>query len=151
MSTSKLHAFSSCRPSLSAIGLLAIMSGALCLTPAPASAQDTIDGALWRFQMTSKVGGVIYRGQFRVNNNVLYQRELQTDAEYKKQIGTNHPDGLRTRMVLTDFAAFDGTRARREGLKGEVRIKADKRGEWSGVLIDGDGKHWDFKCQRIQE
>ncbi len=132
---------------------------------------DSFEGAVWRFSMTPKVrqkekmGGV-----FRVNNYEVFQKEKPDDEAFSKQVGKIEPNGKKTRIEFHDAKAFEGRpgsgpsakpgsgdgglgagRGRRTELKGTAALKMEKFGEWSGLFIDSEGNHWDFKCSRIQE
>lgn len=93
------------------------------------------------------------RGGFRVSDDVLFQKDKPTDPEMRKQVGTNHPkDQKHTRMKFTDLrAAVVGKDRWVTGIKGSAMMKMDKPGTWSGSLIDGSGRHWEFECVRVAE
>jgi hypothetical protein len=117
-----------------------------------AQSGDTIDGAIWQFEMTPKGRGLKpLRGRFRVSDNVLYQNSQGMRNKFDKVIGKNHPDGRRTRVEFEDFRAADKDRNFQGGMKGTARLKIDRVGEWSGVFTDGEGRNWDFKCTRVRE
>jgi hypothetical protein len=110
------------------------------------------DGAVWTFQMTPKVPGLQpLRGAFRVSNHVLYQKETPEDPDFTKQVGKNHPRGSKTRVEFKDLRAFVRKGVVHEGLSGNVLLTIDRFGEWSGTFIDSQGRHWGFKCSRVQE
>lgn len=132
---------------------------------------DSFEGAVWRFSMTPKVRRKEpMRGVFRVNNYEVFQKEKPDDEAFSKQVGKVEPNGDKTRIVFHDATAFERSRSsgpgakpgsgdgklgsgqgRRTELKGTAALKMEKFGEWSGILIDSEGNHWDFKCSRIQE
>jgi hypothetical protein len=91
------------------------------------------------------------RGAFRVANDVLYQKETPEDADFTKKIGKNQPRGSKTRIEFTDLRAFVRRGVAHEGLSGNVLLTIDRAGEWSGTFVDSQGRHWSFKCTRVQE
>lgn len=110
------------------------------------------DGAVWNFSLRPKSpGSPNLRGRFRVSDHVLYQKASPEDADFTVQIGKNHPRGKRARVELTNFRAFGPGRELHSGMSGMAMISMDRGGEWSGRFIDSSGKHWDFKCTRVQE
>jgi len=151
-------------PRASRVGLVctaALLSGIVGASAASADDKDKFDGAIWNFTMTPKRGGLglePLKGGFRVFNHVLYQRskpprekkEANRD-DFDKVVGKNHPQGKRTRVEMKDFRAFDKNMTWHSGLKGSVLLTIDRFGEWSGTFVDSEGRHWDFKCTRVQE
>lgn len=124
----------------------------LVLTTNAAQAQDTIDGAIWRFTMKPKTQGLqILKGQFRVSNHVLFQKEKPEQNDFNKQIGVNKPNKDKTVMTLTDLRAMDKKRNWHNGFKGKVLLRNERFGFWTGRFIDSQGRHWDFTCSRIQD
>lgn len=127
------------------------------LTASPrAWAQDNFDGAVWRFEMSSKTGPARkVQGRYRVSDHVLFQNDTPADTKFSKRVGTNHPNGGKTRFEVEDFRVFPaGQRPRRDNfvlMKGTARLKAVKFGEWEGLFTDGAGRNWDFKAFRILE
>lgn len=124
--------------------------------PAALRAQDggRFDGAVWKFKMKLKAGkGDGLKGAFRVSDDVLFQKDKPGDPELKKEVGTNHPADMKhTVMKFTDLRAFAGTNRRLvQGISGAVRLHMDKPGEWSGEMVDGNGRHWKFECVRVAE
>jgi hypothetical protein len=116
---------------------------------------DTIDGALWRFEMTSmKRKGEVRGGRFRVADHVLYQKDGPRSEGDEHVVGKDLPKGKRRTVI-----EFDGLRTFKPGpprevagpISGKVRLSSEKRGRWYGELIDGDGVRWKFHCVRIQE
>jgi hypothetical protein len=132
---------------------LALLSLVLvCGSPA-ADEIGSFDGAVWRFGMTPKGGGKKLRGAFRVNNHVLFQKSDRSDKDFTEKVGTNHPGARgKTRMVFNkEFQAVDEDKTRHEALGGVARLNMDEKGEWSGEYISEKGRHYEFRCTRIQE
>jgi hypothetical protein len=139
----------SCRARL--ILAAALLSIGADASPARADDSDRFDGAVWNFVMTPKRRGPEpLKGGFRVFNHVLYQRSTPR-GEFDREIGKNVPKGKRTRVEMKDFRAFDNDRNLHSGLTGNALLTMDRAGEWSGTLIDSEGRHWDFRCTRVQE
>ena len=90
-------------------------------------------------------------GLFRVNRHVLYQKETPDDPDFTKKIGTSKYQAKRCTIELTEFRAFDKDRNKHDGLSGKVVMTIDRFGEWTGTLIDGKGRNWDFHCSRVKE
>jgi hypothetical protein len=134
------------------IGVVAL-SGIAGISAVQAQSGDKFDGAVWSFNMTPKrPGPEPLRGQFRVSNNVLYQRSQPSrTAPYDKVIGKNFPNGKRTRVEMEDFRAADKNRSWHGGMKGKILLTMDRPGEWSGTFVDAEGRHWSFQCTRVQE
>jgi hypothetical protein len=135
--------------------VLPLLAAVLVATIAPDTAQaqegDSFEGAVWNFTMTPKGKGRTLKGRFRVSNRVIYQKEKPDDEEFSKQVGTNHPRRGRTRIVFSELRAFDADRMPRTDIKGTARLTNDKLGAWSGLITDGEGRNWDFKCTRVKE
>lgn len=114
---------------------------------------DLFEGALWNFSMRPKnPGPPPLRGRFRVKFNALYQRSSPEDNELTKPVGTKVAGGKnRVRVTFTDVAAVGPQGGLHEGIQGNVLITIDRPGEWSGTFVDSKGRHWDFRCTRIQE
>jgi len=134
--------------------VLAASLVAVCLLSVqkPVSAEDNFDGAIWKFEMTNKKDAtkkVI--GRFRVSDNVLYQKDTPSDPKYSKKVGTNHPNGKRTRFEVTELRAFKQKSKELIRIKGTGRIALVKFGEWEGLFTDGRGTNWEFKASRIEE
>jgi hypothetical protein len=91
------------------------------------------------------------RGQFRVSNDVLYQKTTPQSKDFDKVIGKNSPKGDATTIDFTDLRGFDKDKKVHSGLKGTARMRLDRVGEWSGLFTDAEGRNWDFKCSRVQE
>ena len=156
-----------CLPSR-ALGLLVLV---LCwsqvsIREAAAQAGDTVDGAVWRFSLNRVGGGPgpkKLRGACRINKLEMFQRESESPErpkdrkpqEWNRKVGgvekvKRAGDDSKVVWTITDIRAFDDERSPHT-LNGTIRASIDKKGHWSGVLIDGDGRHWDFNVQRIQE
>ena len=145
------------------VGLMCVavlLSGIVGGSSATADEKDKFDGAIWNFTMTPKrpASAEPLKGGFRVFKHVLYQRSeaprekgVAKRDDFNKVIGKNHPQGKRTRVELNDFRAFDKNMTWHSGLKGSVLLTIDRFGEWSGTFVDSEGRHWDFKCVRVQE
>ncbi len=117
-----------------------------------AQAQDIIDGAIWRFTMKPKTPNQqILKGQFRVSNHQLFQKEKPESKEFNKPVGFNNPKNDKTVMTLTDLRAADKSRKWHNGISGKVLLKNERFGYWTGRFIDSKGRHWDFSCTRVQE
>lgn len=148
--------------------LALLMISVALFTVSDARAEDlgAFEGAIWRFKMTPKnpkLGELV--GAFRVNHKVIYQKvnpiPKSTDekvAGNEVYVGAKTRDGAkRTRLNFTDLRAFtpkngfNGKPSATDGIKGTVLMKMDKAGKWSGILIDGDGRHWTFSCMRVRE
>ena len=117
---------------------------------------DQFEGAVWRFRITPKSPRSEERhGAFRVSNDQIFQKETPADKDFRKQVGTNHPKGEKTRMKVTDFRTFvkseNGGAGSQNRMSGTVLLSMNKFGEWSGRFIDSEGHHWEFKCSRIAE
>lgn len=110
------------------------------------------EGAVWKFKMTSKSQrNKELTGLFRVSNAKLYQKTTPEDPDFSKAIGINYPKKRKTRMVFTDLRAKGKKGIFTNGIKASVFLNFDRKGHWHGTLIDSKGKHWNFKCTRIQE
>lgn len=115
-------------------------------------AGDNFEGAIWYFKMTPKLKGFnVLRGQFRVSDHVVYQKEGRDSDEFSKRVGVNHPNGKRTKVEFTDLRAKTPKNDWRNEIKGEVKMRLDEYGKWSGLLTDGMGRNWDFNCTRVKE
>ena len=93
-------------------------------------------------------------GRFRVNNHVIYQKEMPRSADSEDRVvgkDVPQPRPNRTIMEFTGLRTFDSNRRPLGEISGKVRLEADARGEWNGELVDGDGVHWNFRCVRIKE
>lgn len=135
-----------------AVGLLISLAAADCR----AEGRDggDFEGAVWRFEMTpkgSRGGGAPLAGRYRVAKHVLYQKRDRQDKDFSKRVGTNRPSGKRTKVEFDGLRAADKDGAFREGIGGTALLTMDRFGEWSGTLVDGDGRHWDFRCTRVKE
>jgi len=131
---------------------LFFLSGTFSDTKANAQDSDKFEGAVWKFTMTPKKRGLeTLKGAFRVSDDVIYQKKKRSDRDFALVVGKNHPRGKRTRIVFDNFRAFSKSRELHAGMKGTAGLTMDAFGKWSGVLIDGQGRHWDFKCSRVQE
>ncbi|NNJ26080.1 hypothetical protein [Alienimonas chondri] len=127
---------------------------ALCGTwsAAPASAEDSFDGAVWRVKLTSKKEpSKVRHAQFRMAESVLYQKVTRTDPTYSKRVGKNFPDGRRTRFEVEDFRVRLGRKDDYVTIKGTGRMTPVKVGRWHGLFTDGRGDNWDLVADRIEE
>lgn len=119
----------------------------------PASAQegDNIEGAVWQFEMTKKGRSPsTVKGQFRMSDHSVYQKENRSAARFDKKVGINKPNGKRTRTEFDNLRAFDADR--RPSLHdGVATLKMDGLGEWSGTFTDSDGTNWAMKLSRVKE
>lgn len=112
-----------------------------------------MDGARWRFYMTSKgPSGIKLTGSYRINNHVLYQKEKRTDVQMDKKVGTNFPiNKKRTKTEFADLRVMDLKSKEFSQIKGTARLKMVEGGKWSGGFTDGKGMNWSFTCRRVQE
>ena len=121
-------------------------------------AGDTVEGAIWRIQMTSRARrGKKLGGMFRVSDHVLYQKvEPGPDAE-EQVVGKNRP--VRSRDGKTTLLDFENLRVREPGerpkegekISGTAKIERDEFGKFHGRLVDGKGLHWDVTLTRFKE
>lgn len=96
------------------------------------------DGAVWRFKMTPKTPGLKpVAGRYRVEGKILYQKVAAQRGKVK--------------VDFTDFRTFGGRDTPPTHIKGTALLSLDRFGHWSGTFIDGEGRHWDFQCERIRE
>ena len=137
--------------------LLTILMG-LCILTGPTSAQgqagNKVDGAIWRFTMTPKFQGAKKMGgKYRVLNNRIYQKADPNADKFSKQVGSNTPKTKKRKAVLTftDLRALDKQKNWHNGIKAKIIIKQKKPGVGVGTMVDSEGRHWDFRCTRIQE
>lgn len=122
-------------------------------------ADDTIEGAVWQFEMSEKSReSNKLVGRFRLSNNVLYQKEKPRHPTFNKQVGKNFPKGKVTRFEVTEFRALpkgndkiDFSKDAVVLLKGTGRMSLTKIGEWEGLFTDDSGINWNFKAVRIAE
>ena len=138
------------------IVMLAVDAGTALGTQGEAG--DTVEGAMWRIQMTSRARrGKKLGGIFRVSDHVLYQKvEPGPDAE-EQSVGKNRP--ARDRDGRTTFLDFENLRVREPGerpkdgekISGTAKIERDEFGKWHGRLIDGEGLHWNVSLTRFKE
>ena len=120
-------------------------------TPA-AQAQHSIDGAIWRFTMKPLTPNLqVLKGQFRVSNHRLFQKEKPESNEFNKPVGSNNPRNDRTVMTLTNLRAIDRNRKWHDGFQGKVLLRFERFGYWTGRFIDSKGRHWEFSCTRVQD
>lgn len=132
--------------------MLNLLSGSVAF----AQAGDEFEGAVWRFSMTPKVrGDKALRGEFRVSDLDIFQKESRDDESFRKTVGKKFPNGEHTKIVFKELYAMrkddEPNRGKRVQLSGTVMLNFDEPGEWSGRFVDGDGHRWDFKCSRIKE
>ncbi|MFZ4731077.1 MAG: hypothetical protein ACOYK7_00895 [Pirellulales bacterium] len=153
-----------------------VLLGCFVLSTREAAAQagNTVDGAVWRFSLDRIGGGPgpgKLRGACRINDFEMFQRESdsfelpknRTPSEWARKVGSvkraKGLKGMKGRKgdpspsvvwTITDIRAFDENRQAHR-LDGTIRAQIDEKGRWSGTFIDGDGRHWDFSVQRIQE
>jgi hypothetical protein len=111
------------------------------------------DGAVWRFTMTPKLARLEpLRAQFRVNGDRLYQRKTLDDPDFTRLVGKKVAGAkLRVRIEFTDLRAANEQGRFQEGIQGVARLTLDRAGHWEGEFVDSQGRHWNFKCTRIQE
>jgi hypothetical protein len=133
-----------------------LAAGWIGASSARAQDGDTIEGAVWVFDMKAKGPRAdTLRGRFRVSDNVLYQQsERSRTAPFDKEVGRNHPTGRKTGKTvveLEDLRAVNQDGEIQTGLKGKIRMSLERFGEWKGVFTDSDGRNWDFKCSRVRE
>ncbi|TWU50661.1 hypothetical protein Poly51_39540 [Rubripirellula tenax] len=123
-------------------------SGTLVQTGA---GDDQFEGAVWKFKITPKNIEPLL-GRYRINDHVLYQREVLSGSDYSKKVGTNHPKGQKTMTVFTDMRGFtQNTRKVIEGLRGTAHLELQEYGRWTGT-IKLDGKpEMKMECIRILE
>jgi hypothetical protein len=147
--------FSTIFATLSRRTLLFVLAGLAILTgtaSVSADDKDQFEGALWRFTMTPKTRGLEpLKGQYRVSDRVFYQCSKPKTREFDKVVGKNHPAGRKTRSEFHDLRAFAEDRQLHRGIKGTANLEMEEFGEWSGRFIDSEGRHWDFRCSRVQE
>jgi hypothetical protein len=117
-----------------------------------ADEQDQFEGALWRFTMKPKTRGLEpLNGHYRVSDHIFYQTSKPKSRDFDKVVGKNHPAGRKTQSEFHDLRAFTKDRKLHSGIKGTANLEIIEFGEWSGRFIDAEGRHWDFRCSRIQE
>jgi hypothetical protein len=151
-----------------------VLLGCFVLSTREAAAQagNTVDGAVWRFSLDRIGGGPgpgKLRGACRINDFEMFQRESDSfelpknraPSEWSRKVGSvkraKGLKGMKGRKgdpsvvwTITDIQAFDENKQAHR-LDGTIRAQIDEKGRWSGTFIDGDGRHWDFSVQRIQE
>lgn len=116
---------------------------------------DKFDGAVWRYTLTPKTKGLLaLKGRYRVSGQYLYQKKSPDDEVLKKVVGKKV--AAKQGKVRVEFDDFRGYTDRAGGspptqIKGSALLSYDRFGNWSGTFIDGDGRHWDFVCERIRE
>ena len=114
---------------------------------------DQVDGALWKFEMQPvQKGPAVRRGQFRVKGKFLYQKTKPDSKEFDKVIGEK-VSGVRgvTRLRIDDLRARSKGNGLQSGIKGNLELKIDEKGKWSGKFVDSEGTHWRTTCERFQE
>ncbi len=117
-----------------------------------AQAQDTIDGAFWKCTMKPKTSDLkLLKGQFRISNHWLFQKEKPSLEEFKTFNGFNKPNNGKTVIAFNDLRAMDKERNWHNGIKGTAFLKLERLGYWSGRFVDAKGRHWSFTCTRVQE
>jgi len=145
------------RPILAAFNFQSVIACACFALIAPAAhpaaaAQDNFDGAVWKFEMSNKKDPAKKLvGRFRVSNHVLFQKDTPSDPKCSKRVGTNHPNGKRTRIEVRDFRTFTKEEKNQVRLEGTARLSLVKFGEWEGLFTDGNGANWGFTASRIEE
>lgn len=134
------------------LGCFIVLGIAVCNTSQAGPAGDNFEGAIWYFQMTPKLKGArVLRGQFRVADHIVYQKTTRDSEKFNKTVGTNHPNGKKTRVEFTDLRAMNPDKQWRNGMQGEVKMTLDQFGKWSGMFTDRMGRNWDFSCTRVKE
>lgn len=140
--------------------VMAIACLCVCGGPQVAFGQagDKVEGAIWRFSMKPKVEKLKpLRGRFRLHNNRIYQKADPNEKEFNKLVGTSiqgpkkKRDAPKAKVTFTDLRAVDKQLNSHTGIKGTVLMKMEKPGVGTGTLVDSEGRHWDFRCTRIQE
>ena len=119
---------------------------------------DTVEGAMWRMQMTSRARKDTSRfTRFRVSDGAIYQRvEPKKDAA-EEVVGKDLRKGKAPGSTVLEFeklrvfvpGAERGSKG--ELIKGTARIGRDEFGKFHGRLIDGNGHHWDLTLTRFKE
>ena len=128
---------------------LAILTGTASVS---ADDKDQFEGALWRFTLTPKTRGLEpLKGHYRVSDHVFYQTTKPKTRDFDKVVGKNHPAGRKTRSEFHDLRAFAEDRQLHRGIKGTAHLEMEEFGEWSGRFVDSEGRHWAFRCSRVQE
>jgi hypothetical protein len=109
------------------------------------------DGAVWGYKLTPKNERLgVQSGAFRVNNNVLYQKDKPEDKAFSKVVGKNIPSGRRTQMVFEDLRGH-GPNGGIRRISGTARLGMEKGGEWGGQFVDSNGNNWQFHVSRQRE
>ncbi|MEZ6042454.1 MAG: hypothetical protein R3C20_18290 [Planctomycetaceae bacterium] len=118
--------------------------------------QNNFDGAVWRFSIENRSGKAQrYRGTYRISNGRVFQKETPSDDAMSKRVGMNYPKDRKTRTVLKDFRVFPHSEPASPGnelrITGVAYLSMDRPGEWSGRFVDSQGRHWKWRCSRVQE
>lgn len=134
--------------------VLLLTIGISGISNAKADDAGEFDGAIWRFHMTpaAKRFGEPMNGAFRVKGKNLYQNTKPRTKDFDKHIGQKTAaKPKKTWLTIDDMRAKPKGGNIVEGIKGKMVLTMDEPGKWSGTFIDSQGRHWDFKCERIQE
>jgi len=145
---------------LAIAALAPVLMHNVCGSKVFAQAGDTLDGAVWRFKITPKFPRqeAVF-GQYRISDYRIFIKDDPKDKEFTREVGkaTPHPRTKVTTVVFKELRVFekseDGSRPRvsKAVTAGGAKVKMDEPFEWSGLFIDSEGRHWDFKCSRIKE
>ena len=132
----------------------------VCGSKVFAQAGDTVDGAVWRFKITPKfpLQEPVF-GQYRISNYQIFIKDDPKDKEFTREVGKATPNRRTkvTTVVFKELRVFEksekGSRPRisKAVTAGGAKVKMDEVFEWSGLFIDSEGRHWDFKCSRVKE
>jgi len=117
-----------------------------------AAEEDNFEGAVWKFEMSNKNDSSrVLVGNFRVSSHILFQKATPSDPTYSKKVGTNKPNGTKTRFEVADFRAFTKKKKVEFLIKGTGRVSLVEFGEWKGLFTDGRGVNWAIRLSRIKE
>lgn len=112
---------------------------------------------IWKFEMSAagESGAEFFTGQFRAstderNRGNLFQKTRPTGTIFDKSIGNMSRNGASVFAEFSELRAFDLDK-KIHRVKGKSAISPRSPGEWSGTLIDSDGRKWDFKMTWIMD
>lgn len=123
--------------------VLALSAVATCVAQ-----KNNVKGALWKYEMTPVDGEGARKGTFRIQDADIFQRREKKQQKVGKIEGQagKPKKGDQVQVEFESLVDDDGTRMKAKG-----PITFDSFGEVHGRLVDGQGKHWEFKASRFQE
>lgn len=110
------------------------------------------DGARWTFSMRPKTeGGQPVRGEFRLAYQAIYQKDGEGDDQFSKRVARCVTRGGETKISFKGLTAREKNGGKLVRIDGAALIRIERFGHWHGTLIDETGRHWDFRCTRVEE